>query len=327
MVIIKIYFVLVGVTFSFYPLALYTLLSGSLQVFVNFALLNYKMKQTGDKYFYLSMSSSILRIGLGLFFVIYMLKGIEGRFLGQLLGFIVVAVISIVSLVGYNSEKLKKLFTFNLDFKSIIRFSLPLVFLGYLDYPLIYLDKILLERLGNNVQFALYNLGSSFSGFLFAFGSAIFQSVEPDLYKHASNENYHSFAKIMILILILVIIVNLVFMFFSPYLTGYLTRYKYTDSYKYANILCWNNLVLLLSYGLGIILITKEKTMLSLKIKIFVSILAIIILYLFIVKFDFYGAAYAKILVNVIYVITMVFIIFREVNKRPNLKTETLTVK
>lgn len=180
-----------------------------------------------------------------------------------------------------------------------------------------YIDRIILERQNDVTNFGLYNIGIKMAGFLFAMGGAMFQAFEPDFYRFSEQKKIKKLLFSIVLVFGVIFLANIIFMIFSKPVVDFLTSGRYTEAYKYANILIWGNYIMQFTYVLSIIIIVKGKTKLLFFNKIFMSIIGVIVFMTFIPSWSFMGAAYAKIVINLIYCLSLLFLIFKTCNLKP----------
>jgi len=290
-VLLHVYFKLAQVTFPIFPYALLSLSSLYFTLYGSFLGIEYKMNREGLKFFLLMSISALLALSVSLFLVVNLDFGAMGRMSGIVISQLAIGVFAFKVLY-------KKVdFDFNI-IKKALRFGYPLIIIAFLDFPTVYIDRIILERQNDIANFALYSIGLKMAGFVFMLGSSVYQAFEPDFYKFASQKNIGRFIQSVLLVFGFLFGVNIVFTFISKPVVEFLTSGRYTGAYQYANLIIWSNFFLLLSYLLGVILIVQNKTKILLYRKIIMAFFGVTMFVLLISRWQFIGAAYARIIIN-----------------------------
>ncbi|MEH7125605.1 hypothetical protein V7127_20555 [Bacillus sp. JJ1773] len=297
------YFNWANVTFSIYPYGILTLASLYFMIYVSFLGLDFKMKKEGLKFLVLQSVNIILSIGIGLYLVIVLELGAAGRMLGVLLSQI------ILGMIAFKMTFIKAKIDFKI-IKKALAFGYPLIIIALLDIPTQYIDRIMLERQNDVDAFALYSIGLKMSGIIFMLGSAVYQAFEPDFYKYVSQKNPKIFIQILGFVFGFFLMVNIIFSIFAEPLISLLTSNRYTGAYQYAIILIWSDFFLLFSYALSIILIVNNKTKLLLYRKLIIALLGVALFIFFINYWRFFGAGFAKIIINFLNCAILVYFIW-----------------
>jgi len=306
-ILLHVYFKIAQVTFPLFPYALLSLSSMYFMRYSSFLYIEYKMNKEGLKFFLLRIISALLAISVSLFLVVNLGLGAIGKMSG-----IVISQLAI-GIFAFKVIYKKVDFDFNI-IKKALKFGYPLIIIAFLNFPTSYIDRIILERQNDIANFALYSIGLKMAGFVFMLGSSVYQAFEPDFYKFASQKNVKKFIQSVFLVFGFLLGVNIVFTFISKPVVEILTSGRYTDAYQYANLIIWSNFFLLFSYLLGIILIVQNKTKLLLYGKIVMAILGGTAFVLFISRWQFIGAAYARIIINSLNCFILIFFIIASSN-------------
>ena len=291
LLIIAIYFYWGNVTFPIYPYGILSLATIYFSIYIGFLGIDYRMKKQGLRYFTLQTLTTIVPVSLGLYLVIGLNLGATGRMFGTLIANVAIGIYAYRMM----SDKVK------LDFdiiKKALKFGYPLILIALLNIPAQSIDRLILERQHDIDAFALYSIGLKIAGIVFAGGQAVYQAFEPDFFKYVSNNNKKSFIQIVGYVFGFLVIINIIFVIFGEPLMNLLTSNRYTGAYQYASIIIWSNFLLLFSYLLSIILVVLNKTKFLLYIQIIVAFLGVMLFWLFIDKWQFIGAGYAKIVIN-----------------------------
>lgn len=294
--IIYIYFKTAKVSFPFFPYSLYSLFIPYFMVISQFLWIRYKMEKKGFSYFLIHSAITILSISLGLFFVVKMQWGASGRMGSILIAQAAIGILAFKALFQNLKIDLKVV-------KDALKLGWPLVIAAILRFPTQNIDKVFLEKQNDIFNFGLYNIGLQMAGYLMVMGSALFQAFEPDFFKFASRKKTDKFALSALFVFGFLLVANLIFLVASKPIIAFLTSNRYTGAYKYANLAIWGNFILMLTFLLGIILISMNKTKLILYVRVVLAIIALFVFEGFIAKWSFNGALYAKILINSINVL------------------------
>jgi O-antigen/teichoic acid export membrane protein len=169
-----------------------------------------------------------------------------------------------------------------------------------MEFPVLYLDRILLEQRNDIISFGLYSIGLMFAGYFVTVGSAIFQAFEPDFYKFIGKRQAKKTLLTAALVFGLLLFITILFNIFSSFIVSFLTSNRYPGAHKYADILIWANLLMLFSYFLAIYFVVAGKTKLLLLKQIILCILSVFFLYYAVVNWGFSGAAYARVFINLV---------------------------
>jgi Na+-driven multidrug efflux pump len=127
-------------------------------------------------------------------------------------------------------------------------------------------------------------------------GISIFQAFEPDIYRLVISSQYQKLFMYIISVVLLIIILTFVFILLSKEILNYLTSSRYTEAYKYANIMSVGTVFYILFSFLSAIILALEKSRIALYITVSVGILSIFIYREFIAIWGFIGAAFSKVI-------------------------------
>ncbi|WP_438312456.1 lipopolysaccharide biosynthesis protein [Sporosarcina sp. FA9] len=264
--------------------------------------IEYKMRKEGLKFFALQTISILIPISISLYLVVLLGLGAIGKMAGVLVSQVIIGVFAFVTLYK------KTEFDFQI-IKKAIAFGYPLIIVALLDFPTLYLDSIILERQNNVKNFALYSIGLKMAGIIFMLGSSIYQAFEPDFYKFVSQKKIKKFTQATALVFGFIFVINILFTIVSKPVISLLTSGKYTEAYQFANLIIWSNYFLLFSYLLAVIMIVQNKTKLLMYRKLILAPIGIILFILFIDRWQFIGAGYAKIIINLLNCILLLYFI------------------
>lgn len=299
--------------FSLFPFVIISLLYTYFSIHRTMLLADLKMKNKGCLYCFISLLFYILSSLIGVVLVSCFAMQAEGKLLGMLVAgifiFVVITVIYIKEgiLEGILMHfSLKRIFLFS---RKVYRKYYPILLSSLLTFPAFYVDKWFLATKGNLQEMALYNLGDTFSGYISLFFSALYMAIEPDIYKYATNGNRKKIIALFLFFLLLYSCVNVVAVTLAEPVCSFMTRGVYVNSFRYFRILCWGNMIMLLSYFLGIVLVVRNCLKPQMWFKIFLSVVSVSIFSgLVFDKFLYY--AYVKIALFALHLFVLIFFVF-----------------
>ena len=294
------YFVFYQVNFPHFPFTIFILLTLFSEMFKTFLLVKYRMEKQGKKYFFISLLKIVLNALFCVSFVVGFQWRAAGRMGGTLLSSVIVGLISLYFLKNYFAIKSR------IDFKIIkdaIKTTYPLVLASLFYFPINGIDKLYLERTGKIENLGLYTIGLTISNHINIMQMAVTQAFEPDIYKNIINHNKKKLIKIFSVLVATMVLILGSFGLLSKPIIHILTAGRYTSAYIYANL---NLLPLFGMFLYGImqkIMLVKKKTKQILITEIIGGISSLVLVKIFILKWSFEGALYAKTLVSILMVI------------------------
>jgi len=271
----------------FFPFAILSFLPIYFASFYNIYLLNLRMQNKSKKYAIVTVLNSIVGASSSIFLVYILKYGAEGR---------LVATFIVTMLFGLYSLKMQK-FHFGIDnkvAKNAFSFCWPLMVSTILTFFFMGIDRTFLVRLDDNHSLGLYNVALQISGYLGIFGTILFQTFDPDIYKYASLKQHRKVFYMVLMITGITLIPNLVFILVSKPLIAVLTFGKYVDAASFADILCLSNVSTSFSFSLSHVLVAYGFSKYELFNKLFGAILSLILYKFLINNYGFYGAAWGQ---------------------------------
>lgn len=286
--ILKWYLSSSGSGFNAYPLGLITFTTAMFNMGVGFWGIKLRFERKSVKYFILQTAMMMFSTGLGLLLVVYFKMGATGRLLPNMIFSIGIFIIFFYVII-------KK---FKIDFKIVKHawlFCYPLILSGLLALPIMYLDKILLERIHNNAEFGLYNIAGTIAGYFGMTTAALFQAFQPDIFKNVDTRSKKPLLQIFAVLVVLFILGGFLFSIIAPYAVDYLTAGRYLGATKYIILFVVIAALQPITYFLTYVIIALKLTKLELFNQIIMAILSLVVYYLFILRYQYFGALYAKI--------------------------------
>ena len=265
---------------------------------------DYRMHRKAQSFFKITVSYGITQIILILLLVVMLKWGATGKLLAALLSNIIYF---IVSCIIYR-ELFKIAFNWDI-FKDILKFCWPLTIAALLGFFFNGYDKVFLERLGDNTELGYYTVGVSIAGYITVFQTAISSTFQPDVYEAVVRRDKHRLFKVVGVMTGGTTIIVLLFIVCAPLIIDILTASRYMESVSYAQIVALSTLTSMVYYSASQIIIALGYTKLTMLNKIISTILAIALFSILIDKFQFIGAAWGLVGVNLISA-TGIFILY-----------------
>lgn len=300
-----IYFQISKISFDFYPFALIAFLPVLLNNFINFYLVNCRLKREAIKYAKLNITNSIILATISIMLVVYYKQGAIGKLNSAL----------IVSLFYSTYCFFKSLNKWQFDFsvlKDAIKFSYPLTLSALLWYFFTGYDRALLVGLNDNNTLGIYNVGLQIASILTVFYTAISQTFEPDIYKAIAENNNNKLVKLFSAIIGINAIPNILFIIFAPLIIGILTANRYLESTTYSQIFALRNITMSFYYMAIMVVVGYGYTKQEFIIRLSATIPIIIFMKLLVSNYTFYGAAWSQVIAFLVLAILLyLFIHFR----------------
>ena len=184
------------------------------------------------------------------------------------------------------------------------------------------IDRTFLEKINDNYNLGLYNVGLQISGYLSIFGTVLFQTFQPDIYKYTSKNEHKKLLKLALFVLVLNALPIVLFIMLSEPLISVLTYGKYIESVDFAKILSVKLIATTFAFLMSEILVGYGFSQMELLNRILGAIFSVVI-YLFFIKYwGFYGAAWGQsvtwIVMGIISLLSLFFVKFRKTSNTTN---------
>ena len=258
----------------------------------NFALfyqVNCRMKRQAKKYFWVVLALSLITLVLSVVFVILIKWGAFGRMLSGTAASLVLA--------SYSVKKVMRKFRFSKEiFKEAFRFGWPISVAGIIQYFILGLGLIMVEPLGDTATMGLFAIGVSFAGYLNIFYTSLAQTFEPDMYKAVAEYDYQRILKITLLIVGILSLVVLTFCIFAKPVTAFLTAGRYTEAFRFAQIISIGTITTYLMSTMKMLLNAFDFSKGCLVNQIIAALLSVAFYVLMREYFGFYGVAWANVI-------------------------------
>lgn len=296
---------------EFSPYAILSFLPLYFTNFYNLYLLDLRMKNQAKKYSFISVSNAFTGAALSLILVYFLKYGAIGRLSALLLTSILFGILS------FNIKKFK----FKIDKKiaqEAFSFSWPLIISAVLSFFFMGIDRTFLEKINDNYNLGLYNVGIQISGYLSIFGTVLFQTFQPDIYKHTAKNEHKKVLWLALLVLALNTIPIILFVVLSEPLISILTYGKYIESADFARILSVKLIATTFAFLASEILVGYGFSRNELFNRVLGAVFSIGIYLFFIKHWGFYGAAWGQsvtwIMMGIISLSSLFFVKFRKKN-------------
>lgn len=281
------------------PLFPYLLLSVGaiwLGALFTFQLSEYRIQRLSQKFFWFSVSNGIIKLLLLLLLVVVLGHGA----IGYELATFITAVIYFI----YSFYKYRKCIFRSIEFSIIgdaLKFCWPIALAGCLEFFSHGLGRVMLERLGDNVEYGYYSVGNQFATYISLVTTALFTAFNPDIYESAAKGSKKKLLKIFGILLSVETITVLLFILLAPYIISILTAGRYVMSIKYAQILAISQIFTLVFYYINDVTIAFGHTRIVMWTKLIVGVLSVIILLNIIERNAYVGAAWGQTLIYLLY--------------------------
>ena len=276
-------------SFPFYPFAILTFLQLYIGNISSFYLIQLRVKRQAKQYARFSIARCVITSLLTLLLVVYYKYGAEGKLTGALIASILCAVYSFR----------KSLTEFKIDKGILIeglKFSAPLTVSALFWYCLTGIDRLFLERIGDNTNLGLYNIGISICSYMGIFYTTVSNTFEPDIYQAIAQKKKKKLIAVMSLIVGTVMFFNILFIVFAPYIIGLLTADRYVEATPFAQILAIHNIMMAIYYMVVKLMIGYGYVKMELFVRITGALVSVYMFYVLIEKWEFYGAAWGQVL-------------------------------
>ena len=295
---------------EFFPYAILSFLPLYFINFYNLYLLDLRMKNKAKQYSIISIANAVLGAALSLLMVYFFHYGAIGR----LLALLVTSVL--FSVFAFNIKKFKFLIDKDIA-KEAFLFSWPLIISAVLSFFFMGIDRTFLEKINDNYNLGLYNVGLQISGYLSIFGTVLFQTFQPDIYKYTSKNEHKKLLKLALFVLVLNAVPIVLFIMLSEPLISVLTYGKYIESVDFAKILSVKLIATTFAFLMSEILVGYGFSKMELLNRILGAIFSVVI-YLFFIKYwGFYWAAWGQsvtwIVMGIISLLSLFFVKFLNV--------------
>lgn len=294
-----------GSVIPFFPYSLFYVCSLYLTIYYSLEQMDLKMHRKSGTFLKLALLHSALIVGTTLLLVVLFKFGAVGKMLATV---IEASILFIIVLV--RNEELLKYSVSIKEIKVAMSFCLPLVLAAMLSFFTKGYDSVLLERLGNTKEFALYSIGLQFSAYLGMFTTAIQNTFQSDIYEAVSHNNRSKLLKLALMFFLVSAVVVSLFCLLAPIIVKILTMGRYTLAAKYARVCSISLVFSVLYYFVSTIFIARGHNKMTLINKISIALFSMIAFPFMIGRYQYIGAGITLSIIFLLSTVNLYFINF-----------------
>ncbi len=275
---------------AFYPFMLTALVGNmGLGVFA-YATLQYRIQQRAGAFAVLTVTQALLQNMLGLWLVIQLQRGPEGRLAGTAVGTLLAGAAGLVVLW----PRLRWRFD-PAVLRPALRFAIPLIPVALIALLFDTLDRVFLERLRFPLdEIGLYNVAMQYGGMINILALSIYRTYEPTYFKLAADGAYGRMNRSFIGIIGLFAGTALVLIGLAGFVIDVLTHGKFGPSVHLSRVLLVGFFLKAVYQLGGVLLVTTGRTKQLLWNSLIGLVLYAAASYYFLVWLGVEGAAWAK---------------------------------
>ncbi len=282
-----IYFKVKNVQIPFFPFFLFSIITVYINNFITMKQIDFRLNKQAKKYFILTILLRITIIISTVFLVIVIPLGALGRMLATLVGTVVFGLFCYKTM--NSGMKVNRTII-----KSAFSFCWPLALASILWYFLSGVDILLLEKLNDIRNMALYNIAIGLTSKIAIFYAALAQTFEPDIYRAIASKKYIRMILIALSIILLNIIPNALLFIFAKPVVNILTYGRYIEASKFIRILIFKNISMSLYYTVILIIVGLGYTKSELLNRIIGAVLCYVMFDKMIKNYGYIGAAWGQ---------------------------------
>ncbi len=304
-----IYFRLSNVAFSFHPYALLCFIPTFFNCFLNFLLIEKRMKRQARSFFNITVLNALFNAAFAILFVVIYKEGAAGRFWAMLIPSVIFGF--------YSFRKLLSRVRFNRQvFKEALKFGWPISLSAILYYFMAGIDRAMLEKL-DVTTFGYYNVAFQIANYLYVFYTAISQTFEPDIYQSIAENKRKKLLKTVTMAVIINTIPTLLFVLLAKPLIVVLTYGRYIESTGFAQIMALKHIPMAVCFLVSNVIIGYGYPRVELINRIAGALLSVILYKVLINNYGFYGAAWGQSISFILMtIISGVFILYKLSSKK-----------
>ena len=286
-------------TIPFSPYAALTVFSLPITGLYTLMLVDMRMGRESGKYLRISLAFGVFLVLFNLLLVVVFKWGAFGKLLAPFVNNVVFFLYSL----WYYKKQLKYIFDKN-QFKEMIIFCFPLTIAAMLGFFSNGIDRVFLERLGNNNELGYYSVGVSMASYIGVFHTAIGNTFQPDLFQSIVQKNKKRLVQIITLLVGSTAVIVFAYIIAAPLVVKILTAGRYMMSVGYTRIIALSTLTSAMYYTVSQITIALGKSTVTLLTKIFTTLASVAMFSYLITEYEYIGAAWGIVLS---FIISMLF--------------------
>lgn len=286
-------------TIPFSPYAALTVFSLPITGLYTLMLVDMRMGRESGKFLRISLAFGVFLVLFNLLLVVVFKWGAFGKLLAPFVNNVVFFLYSL----WYYKKQLKYSFD-KKQFKEMIIFCFPLTIAAMLGFFSNGIDRVFLERLGNNNELGYYSVGVSMASYIGVFHTAIGNTFQPDLFQSIVQKNKKRLVQIITLLVGSTAVIVFAYIIAAPLVVKILTAGRYMMSVGYTRIIALSTLTSAMYYTVSQITIALGKSTVTLLTKIFTTLASVAMFSYLITEYEYIGAAWGIVLS---FIISMLF--------------------
>ncbi|MCF0248286.1 MAG: oligosaccharide flippase family protein [Synergistes sp.] len=252
-------------------------------------------------YKYIRLSCAFLLTGiLSPLFGIYLVLHSEDKVTARIVAFAAVDFIFYIWIFFAQMLRGRKFFSPGI-WKYAILFNLPLLPHYLSDTVLKFSDRIMIEKMIGAQEAGIYSLAFAISVVTTIFNGAIYQSIQPWLYKTINERRIGDLSSVAVSSLILVASVNIALLLFVPEVVSFFAPQSYHNAIWVIPPLAMSVYFLYTFTLFTVFQFYYEKPYLVTAVTLFAALLNIILNYFFLGVFGYYAAGYTTLFCYIVF--------------------------
>lgn len=289
-------------TISFSPYAFLAVFSLPITGLYSLMLVDLRMGRESGRFLKVSLVFGAALVLLNILLVVVFKWGAFGKLLAPFINNVAFFIYGL----WYYKDQMKYDFD-KKQFKEMLIFCFPLTIAAMLGFFSNGIDRVFLERLGNNTELGYYSVGVSMASYIGVFQTAIGNTFQPDLFQSIVQRNTKRLAQIIALLVGSTAVIVFVYIIAAPLVVKILTAGRYLMSVRYTRIIALSTLTSAMYYTVSQITIALGKSTVTLLTKILTTLASLALFSYLIAKYEYIGAAWGLVLS---FIISMLFNIF-----------------
>ncbi|MDP2683938.1 MAG: oligosaccharide flippase family protein [bacterium] len=251
-----------------------------------------RLKFVPWKYNIVNIFFTLSRVGIIVYLVVILRKGIIGNFQGILLA----SLLTLILVIYYSRDLIKPKFSLHW-LKPMLRYGIPLLFAGLAYWIVSLSDRIILLKLSTLEEVGLYSVGNKISSIMFLVISAFSLAWAPFIFSHYKEKgSSRLIVKTLTYYTIILLCISLLLSTFSFEILSIITTKEYLNATKVIGLLTLSLSFLGISGILATGLTLSKKTKFITLATFTAAGINIAFNFILIPKFNMVGAALATLI-------------------------------
>lgn len=286
-------------TISFSPYAFLAVFSLPITGLYSLMLVDLRMGRESGRFLKVSLVFGAALVLLNILLVVVFKWGAFGKLLAPFINNVAFFIYGL----WYYKDQMKYDFD-KKQFKEMLIFCFPLTIAAMLGFFSNGIDRVFLERLGNNTELGYYSVGVSMASYIGVFHTAIGNTFQPDLFQSIVQKNKKRLVQIISLLIGSTAVIVFTYIIAAPFVVMILTAGRYMMSVGYTRIIALSTLTSAMYYTVSQITIALGKSTVTLLTKIFTTLASVAMFSYLITEYEYNGAAWGIVLS---FIISMLF--------------------